>query len=496
MAEGSVQVTHAGSSRWRRRTASYPTVAEALSVAADGDVLVLSPGVYRENVVLSGAVTLRGPEEPGEAPARLAPPEGVPLTVRGPATVSGLRVEGQDVTVPAVLVENSSPELTRLRVHTSSAAGIEVRGGARPTVRECSVDNPAGAGISVCEEAGGLFGECVVSAGRVGVAVRGPARVRLEACRVERAEGAGLAVTGPEAAVDAARCSFSGVRGPGVRLADRATAHLGECRISGTTGDGVAMEGGAVLTLADGTITDVPENGVDLRSRSVLTLVRSTLSGFGRNGLSVWDPGTHVDAHLCEISHGTGEYPAVWVSDGATAVLEASRLHDVPDALFVLDPGSRADVVDSEIRDVRGSAVSVSDGAAVRLDSCRFEDIGTAIWFRDPGSGGTVTGCAVRGVTTGVIVSKEADPSISDCSVTGPVEAGFYVSAAGRGVFENCRVGDSRGYGFHVTEGSRAVARTTGAPGAAGVLLTGAEPALGPGGGPGEVVGGVPGRPG
>ncbi|GAB3115150.1 right-handed parallel beta-helix repeat-containing protein [Streptomyces calidiresistens] len=452
-------MTHTGSSRWRRRTASYPTVAEALSVAGDGDVLVLSSGVYRENVVLSGAVTLRGPGAPGDAPARIAPPEGVPLTVRGPATVSGLRVEGQDVTAPAVLVENSSPELARLRVHTSSAAGIEVRGGARPTVRGCTVDNPAGTGISVSEEAGGLFEDCVVSAGRVGVAVRGPAHVRLEGCRVERAEGAGLAVTGAEAAVDAARCSFSGVRGPGVRLADRATAHLGECSISGTTGDGVTMEGGAVLTLADGAITDVPENGVDLRSRSVLTLVRSTLSGFGRNGLSVWDPGTHVDAHHCEISGGTGEYPAVWVSDGATAVLESSRLHHVPDALFVLDPGSRADVVDSEIRDVRGSAVSVSDGAAVRLDSCRFEDVGTAMWFRDPGSGGTVTGCTVRGVTTGVIVSKEADPSISDCSVTDPSEAGFYVSAAGRGVFEDCRVTGSRGYGFHVTEGSRATLR-------------------------------------
>ncbi|MCE7079344.1 right-handed parallel beta-helix repeat-containing protein [Streptomyces sp. ST2-7A] len=458
MAEGSVQVTHTGSSRWRRRTASYPTVAEALSVAADGDVLVLSPGVYRENVVLSRAVTLRGPEEPGDAPARIAPVDGVPLTVRGSATVSGLRVEGQDVAVPAVLVENSSPELVRLRVHTSSAAGIEVRGGARPTVRECAVDNPAGTGISVSEEAGGLFEECAVSAGRVGVAVQGPAHVRLEGCRVERAEGAGLSVTGAEAAVDATRCSFSGVRGPGVRLADRATAHLGECRIFGTTGDGVAMEGGAVLTLADGTISDIPENGVDLRSRSVLTLVRSTLSGFGRNGLSVWDPGTHVDAHHCEISGGAGEYPAVWVSDGATVVLEASHLHDVPDALFVLDSGSRADVVDSEIRDVRGSAVSVSDGATVRLDSCRFEDVGTAVWFRDPDSGGTVTGCTVRGATTGMIVSKEADPSVSDCSITGSAEAGFHVSA-GRGNFENCRVGDSRGYGFHVTEGSRAVLR-------------------------------------
>ncbi|MCU4748774.1 MULTISPECIES: right-handed parallel beta-helix repeat-containing protein [unclassified Streptomyces] len=455
MAEGSVQVTHTGTSRWRRRTAVYGTVTEALAAAADGDILVLGPGTYRENLVIEQSVTVRGPEEK-EGSARIAPADGVPLTVRGSAIVQRLRIEGQDIAAPAVLIENSTPELTELLVRTSSASGIEVRGGARPTVRRCAVSNATGTGISVLDSAGGLFEECeIAESGQTGISVRGPAHLRLERCRVRRGQGAGLAVVGADSAVDAVDCDIHDIKGAGVRLAERATAHLTDCRVSATTGDGVTLESEAVLTLTDSEIHDIPENALDLRSRSVLTLVRSTVRRFGRNGVSVWDPGTHVDAHHTRIHESTGDYPAVWVSDGATTVLESCTVDHVPDALFVLDAGSRADVVDSEIEHVRGSAISVSDGATARVDATRMHRVGTGAWFRDRGSGGTVTGCTIDQATTGVIVSKDADPTVEDCVITAPTEAGFYVSARGKGTFTRCRVTGSRGYGFHIIDGCR-----------------------------------------
>lgn len=456
MATGSVQVTHTGTSRWRRRTAVYPTVTEALAAACDGDVLVLSPGTYPENVIIEQTVTVRGPQQDRDGPARIAPPEGVPLTLRGSATVQRLRIEGQDTAAPAVLIEGSAPELAALDVHTSSASGIEVRGGARPTVRQCSVGNATGTGISVTDGAGGLFEECeVTESGQPGIAVQGPAHLRLERCLVRRSGVAGLTVTGEGGSVDALACGIHDSRGAGVRLADRATAHLTDCTVGRTTGDGITLDTDAVLTLTDSRVHDVPENALDLRSRSVLRLVGTAVSRFGRNGLSVWDPGTHVDAHDCEIHESTGDYPAVWVSDGATAVLDSCRVHDVPDAVFVLDPGSRADVVDSDMAHVRGSGVSVSDGATARVESCRMGQLGTGVWFRDPGSGGTVSGCTIDQARTGMIVSKEADPEVTDCTITAPAESGVYVSAQGRGSFTHCRVAGSGGYGFHIVDGCR-----------------------------------------
>ncbi|MFJ3718585.1 right-handed parallel beta-helix repeat-containing protein [Streptomyces sp. NPDC090057] len=459
MAQGTVQVTHSGTSRWRRRTGEYASLAAALEAAADGDVLTIAPGTYRENLVVRRPVTLRGPEgAPGSV--RIAPADGVPLTVRASAVVQDLHVEGQDAAAPAVLVEEGTPELMDVRIVTRSAAGIEVRGGARPTVRRCTVDNPAGIGIAVLDGAGGVFEECeVVAAGQAGVSVHGGGRPRLERCRVHHAAGNGLTATGENSALEAVGCEVYEVRGSGVQITGRATAHLTDCDLHRTTADGVTLDTDAVLTLADCRIHDVPENAIDLRSRSVLTLTRTTVRQFGRNGLSVWDPGTRVDANQCEIFDSTGDYPAVWVSDGATAVLDACRVHDVPDALFVLDRGSRADVVDSDLYQVRNTAVSVSDGATAQLDDCRIRDAATGAWFRDHGSGGNLGNCTLDGTQTGVIVTKGADPTVERCTVDSPAEAGFYVSAGGRGTFVNCRVSGSGGYGFHVIDGCRTTLR-------------------------------------
>ncbi|MEU4495880.1 right-handed parallel beta-helix repeat-containing protein [Streptomyces sp. NPDC023998] len=455
MAQGTVQVTHTGTSRWRRRTGEYPSLAAALEAAGDGDILTVAPGTYRENLVVQRAVTLRG-SEGAAGSVRIAPADGVPLTVRASATVQDLQVEGQDAAAPALLVEDGTPELIDLRIVTRSAAGVEVRGAARPTVRRCTVDNPAGVGIAVLDGAGGVFEECeVVSAGRSGVSVRGGAHPRLERCRVHHSAGAGLSVTGEGSGLEAIGCEVYEINGTGVQIASRAAAHLTDSTVHRTSADGVTLDTDAVLTLSDCDIHDIPENAIDLRSRSVLTLTRSTVRRFGRNGLSVWDPGTRVDANQCEIQNSTGDYPAVWVSDGATAVLDSCRIHDVPDALFVLDRGSRADVVDSDLSQVRNTAVSVSDGATAQLDDCRIREASTGAWFRDHGSGGTLNGCTIDAAQTGVIVTKGADPVIERCTVTSPAEAGFYVSAEGRGTFRGCRVTGSGGYGFHVMDGCR-----------------------------------------
>ncbi|MDT3398831.1 right-handed parallel beta-helix repeat-containing protein [Streptomyces sp. B1866] len=457
MAHGSVvQVTHGGTSRWRRRTGEYPSLTAALEAAAEGDVLTVAPGTYRENLVVDRPVTLRGPEGAGRGAVRIAPADGVALTIRAAAVVRDLHIESQDAAAPALLIEDSAPDVADVRVATRSAVGVEVRGHAQPTVRRCTVDNPAGVGFSVLDGAGGVFEDCeVVAAGQSGVSVRGGARPRLERCRVHHATGAGLALAGEGTALEAVGCEVYEISGAGVQVSARATGHFADCRVHRTSADGVTLDTDAVLTLADCEIHDIPENAVDLRSRSVLTLTRCTVRRFGRNGLSVWDAGTRVDANQCELHESTGDYPAVWVSDGAAAVLDSCRVRDVPDALFVLDRGSRVDVVDSDLSQVRNTAVSVSDGATAQLDDCRITKATTGAWFRDHGSGGTLAGCAIDGAATGVIVTKGADPTVQRTTVTGPVEAGFYVSAGGRGTFTGCRVTGSGGYGFHVIDGCR-----------------------------------------
>ncbi|MFH8385982.1 right-handed parallel beta-helix repeat-containing protein [Kitasatospora sp. NPDC018058] len=457
MAEHRVRVTQDSASRWRRRAGEYDTLAEALAAAEPGDTVTVRPGTFRENVLLDKPVTIVPAQGPGTV--RIEPASGVALTVTAAATVRDLVIEGGDSSSPAVLVTGpqATPALSGCRVETRSATGIEVGGGARPTLRGCVVTNPGGLGLRLRGEGtAAAFEDCeVAAAGQAGLAVLGGATAALDRCRVHHTSGAGVLLSDPGSAAELTGCEIYEIRGSGVQAEAQAGGRLVDCEIHRVTGNGLTLDGEAELVLTGCRVHDLPENGADLRGRSRLSLVHSTVRDFGRGALSVWDQGTEAVAESCQIHGSTGEYPALWVSDGARLTLTDCSLHDLPDALFVLDRDSAAVAEGCSFSRIRSSAVSVSGGATVSLAGCRVQEAGTGLWFRDHGSGGLLTGCEISDVATGVIVTKGADPVLRDCTVRASTDAGVYVSAQGRGTFEDCRVSHGKGFGFHIIDGCR-----------------------------------------
>jgi len=456
MAEHRVRVTQDSASRWRRRTGEYETLAEALAAAEPGDTLTLRPGTFREAVLLDKPVTLQPAEGPGSV--RLDPRAGVPLTVTAAATVRGLVVEGSDSSLPAVLVTGAqaAAELAECRVETRSAVGVEISDGARAVLTGCVIDNPAGLGVRLRGPAEAVLRDCeAAAAGQAGLAVLGGAVARLERCRVHHANGAGVLLADAGSVAELTGCEIYEVRGSGVQAEAGAVGRLTDCTVHRVTGNGLTLDTGAELTLTGCRVHDLPENAADLRGRARLVLNASTVHDFGRGALSVWDAGTRAEAEGSKIHSAGGDYPALWVSDGASVTLVDCALSELPDALFVLDQGSSATARDCSFTGIRSSAVSVSGGATAELTGCRIQDAGTGLWFRDHGSGGTLTGCEISEVATGVIVTKGADPVLRDCTVRGCDDAGVYVSAQGRGSFEDVRVSHGKGFGFHVIDGCR-----------------------------------------
>ncbi|WP_395293277.1 right-handed parallel beta-helix repeat-containing protein [Kitasatospora hibisci] len=459
MAEHRVRVTQDSASRWRRRAGEYDTLAEALAAAEPGDTVTVRPGTFRENIVLDKPVTIVPAQGPGSV--RIDPPGGVPLTVTAAAIVRDLVIEGSDSSVPAVLVAgpDARPAFSGCRVETRSATGVEVTDGARPTLRGCLVANPAGLGLRLRgEDTAAVFEDCeVAAAGQAGIAVLGGATAVLDRCKVHHASGAGVLLTDPGSAAELTGCEIYEIRGSGVQAEAQAGGRLVDCEIHRVTGNGLTLDGEAELVLTGCRVHDLPENGADLRGRARLSLSNSTVRDFGRGALSVWDQGTEAVAESCELHGSSGEYPALWVSDGARLTLTDCSLHDLPDALFVLDRDSSATAEGCSFSRIRSSAVSVSSGAGVTLTGCRVQEAGTGLWFRDHGSGGLLTDCEISDVATGVIVTKGADPVLRDCTVRASSDAGVYVSAQGRGTFEDCRVSHGKGFGFHIIDGCRTV---------------------------------------
>ncbi|MER8186762.1 right-handed parallel beta-helix repeat-containing protein [Kitasatospora sp. NPDC094015] len=456
MAEHRVRVTQDSGSRWRRRAADHETLGDALAAAEDGDTLTLRPGTFRESVLLDKAVTLVAADGPGTV--RLLLEAGVPLTVTAAAAVHGLVIEASDSTAPAVLVTGAgaAAELADCRVEARSAVGVEVTAGAAASLRGCTVANPTGLGVRLRGAARAALLDCELTmAGQAGLAVLGGSTARAERTRIHHASGAGVLLADRGSAAELTGCEIYEVRGSGVQAEAGATGRLTDCTVHRVTGNGLTLDTEAQLTLTGCRLHDLPENAADLRGRSRLGLHRSTVHSFGRGALSVWDSGTHAEASASEIHSSTGDYPALWVSDGARVELSDCTLRDLPDALFVLDRGSSAVVADSSFSRIRSSAVSVSGGATADLTACRIQQAGTGLWFRDHGSGGRLTDCEIAEVSTGVIVTKGADPQLHGCTVRASSDAGVYVSAQGLGSFEECRVSHGKGFGFHIIDGCR-----------------------------------------
>ncbi|MFE1317499.1 right-handed parallel beta-helix repeat-containing protein [Kitasatospora phosalacinea] len=460
MGELRVRVTQDSASRWRRRGGEYATLREALEVAEPGDTLTVRAGTFREAVLVDKPVTLVAEQGPGSV--RISPPEsavrgGTALTVTAAATVRGLVVDGSDRSAPAVLLAGADGAvLADCRVEASSSVGVELADGARARLVGCTVENPSGLGVRLRARAQAELLDCeVAAAGQSGVAVLAGSRLRAERLKVRRAGGAGVLLADPGTLAELTGCEVSEVRGSGVQAEAQAVGRLADCTVHRVSGNGLSLDSGAELELSSCRIHDVPENAADLRGGAKLTLRQVTVHGFGRGALSIWDGGTKVLAEGCRFHSAQGDYPALWVSDGAALELADCALDDLPDALFVLDQGSSAAVRDCSFSAIRSSAVSVSGGAGVDLTGCRIQGAGTGLWFRDHGSGGLLTGCEIADVATGVIVTKGADPVLRECTVRGASESGVYVSAQGRGEFEAVRVSQGGGFGFHVIDGCR-----------------------------------------
>ncbi|MEU5389027.1 MULTISPECIES: right-handed parallel beta-helix repeat-containing protein [Kitasatospora] len=459
MAELRVRVTQDSASRWRRRSGEYATLREALEVAEPGDTLTVRAGTFREAVLVDKPVTLVPEQGPGSV--RISPPEsavrgGTALTVTAAATVSGLVVEGSDRSAPAVLVAGADGAvLSGCRVETSSAVGVELADGARARLVDCVVENPSGLGVRLRAQSRAELLDCeVAAAGQSGLAVLAGSRLHAERVKVRRTGGAGVLLADPGTLAELIGCEVSEVRGSGVQAEAQAVGRLTDCTVHRVSGNGLSLDTGAELELSSCRVHEVPENAADLRGGAKLTLRQVTVHGFGRGALSVWDGGTRVLAEGCRFHSAQGDYPALWVSDGAALELADCALDDLPDALFVLDQGSTATARDCSFSAIRSSAVSVSGGAGVDLSGCRIQGAGTGLWFRDHGSGGLLTDCEIADVATGVIVTKGADPVLRECTVRGASEAGVYVSAQGRGEFDTVRVSQG-GFGFHVIDGCR-----------------------------------------
>lgn len=382
--------------------ADFSSIQAAVDAAVDGDVVLVSPGVYRgdaaaEQVVdlLGKILTLRAADGPGTA------------IIDGENLRRGLRCV--DEAGPGIVIEGFT--ITNCRRAGGSGGLVS---NASPTIRDCVFIANRGQGLRILES-----------------------DLVLEGCTFEdnnSAYGSGIEVTNSDPVIE--NCRFvdnnSAVHGGGAALVGcggRIVASVFETNRTGSESQGIGLGGGVYLESSTTSVVDCVFSGND-----------AWLEGGGLYAKAIIDP-IEIVVDGCDFEGNQSGAGAAAYLEGGVAVSVVgcdftgnTTTYAVPASVLSVSAGTDA-LVDSCVFDSNQSTffsiAAVVSGVNSRIEDCRFEANQGGVAIRaSPDGHGVVERCSFlgnRGVgyATGVQAYGTGPIRVDDCefiaNVTTPV---------------------------------------------------------------------------
>ena len=360
------------------------TVRQGIQLCRDGGVVVISPGIYEEQVVLERPLTVRG----------IGPAEGTVIQFKGrPALVlSGngavehlsfkrigsvgstdqqllTSTDQRLFTDAAVLITSGDPAITQCVLESSDGSGVAVWGRTTaPTLVDCEFAQTCKAGISFVAGAGGDVRGCDIAATEVGVIIFGVGTSpEVVGCVMERADF-GILIDGGAAGTlrdcTVRGCNI-GIRVKGSHTAPTVMRMLIE---SADTGSGGGLEIGQG---ASGTYDAVKVTG----------------GGFG---VAIFGTGTDpVLLHCVANGAAAGDFGLI-TYDGAGGICRNCRFEGYRSGVYANGEETQTIFTECEMIGNITYGVSVDNvGAKLKVEQCDLRGNGLGAW--SPMSGATPT---------------------------------------------------------------------------------------------------------
>ncbi|HKV08354.1 MAG TPA: protein phosphatase 2C domain-containing protein [Thermoanaerobaculia bacterium] len=178
------------------------TITAALAQAQPGQTIEVTPGIYREAVVLKSGVSLLSPSPRG-AVLREPTGTGPVVTAQGvtDARFVGFRIEGDGRTPLAVGLRliDSEVDVQNVEIAGATVAGVEIAGRDRSSIRFSSIHDNPGGGVFVADDAAPLLLQNLIfkngalpNAPRPGIEIRDRAKPGVVQNRIEDNGGPGI----------------------------------------------------------------------------------------------------------------------------------------------------------------------------------------------------------------------------------------------------------------------------------------------------------------
>ncbi|WP_026422627.1 AAA family ATPase [Actinokineospora inagensis] len=381
----------------------FRTINDAIAAAADGDVISVRPGVYRESVVLDRDVTLSAVGPVGGVRIEAVGDPALRLTAEQ-AAVSGIVLAHREGEA-AVDLRVGTLRLDECTVAAESGVAVAVRGGTALTTRECAVTNPGGAGVLVFDGgAAELRLTTLRGIATTAVVSRTGGTPRLVDCEIGDSGGAVLAADGGRGALR--DCWIHAISGPGIVVEEQSELTVTGSTLSDVEGAALLVGAGSHPVVTDCVIERAGTQAIAVVRGGGLVLERTTVRASRGPGLHVLDDST---AELIDCGFADGGQDAVLVRGSAS--VRATRLRVTGGAGTAVTAEDSADVVLTEphIEGTRGTALSASGTARLRVDGGAIRDCAAgAMWTGD--AAGELLDCLVEGNHGDGVVLRTNEP--------------------------------------------------------------------------------------
>ncbi|MFD0747601.1 right-handed parallel beta-helix repeat-containing protein [Phytohabitans flavus] len=222
-----------------QRAGAYPTIQDALEVAADGAVISIEPGTYTEAIrVMGRRLTIKAAKDPGSVTIDASEAGGSAVAAaRAEITLEGLVLKAGDY--PAVTASNTRLTISKCEASAGYAAGVSITDGGQVTATEVRVT--AGQYGFVIEDSGGVLDKCEVRGiSDDGIIVRLGANPTIRNSTIAGCGYRGIYVY-QAGRPTIERCDISGTGDAGISAAHQSSPTITDSWIHDTSGVGIAF---------------------------------------------------------------------------------------------------------------------------------------------------------------------------------------------------------------------------------------------------------------
>ncbi|MFD3586147.1 right-handed parallel beta-helix repeat-containing protein [Streptomyces sp. NPDC058683] len=440
---------------------AYRTIGEAIRAASPGDLVVIAPGTWTENLVLDRAVVLTAEHGRGSVVIAAPPGEAPAVTVDGPdCALHNITVWGSDAGRPAVSV--------------SPGAGL--------VLEECSVEGGRVQAKGPDDEEGGttavVLRRCRLEGARLaGLHLAGGVRARVEDTAVTGVDGTGVVLSGT-ASLDAVRLRLERTTGSGVRLRGRSRLRLTDSVLAGSGRAGLLLEDATEATAGESRIETPGAAGVHLTGSARAELTDCKIRGAAASGLVVQET-ARLSASGCFVADAGAN--GLLVTGAGEADLADCRIDRSAFSAVHLAGTAVGRLADCRVRGGSEHGVHATGEARIELTDCGIIDVamtGVSILER---AVATLTGCRVAGSAAGIGIGSPTGSTVADSTVTGTKEIGVQVAKGAAASLAGIRISGAGAAGLVVDEGAEATVNggwVENCAGSGAVVWTGARPEM------------------